>query len=320
MKDLYNCVSIADIKNWLEKADLKAKNAEFLLLAEFERLKNYQNALEWNQLVILCEAIALQDCWGDLEPVDAYCGKGMSGSWETSLMNSRWHKLPGSWHDWSKNGDSFVIYQGSDRKNYGVTKLNSQRNELPVNPFKIGRFISNCQMSVLSFVAEVAGLQASLEAEMQPKLYGSGFYYAKINTNFSSHDWPGHVSVQSQYFHDEADIPADVKKAYVEPHLSFGKLSTRRGRLCWAVDLYFTRAWGELPLAQQKQSLVDDMQIIFVELEKRLAKKKVDYQIKLAIEHANQIVTKWLTTKADASFYKKIEAEVADAVEFNRKM
>jgi hypothetical protein len=308
MNGLYDCNSLDDIKNWLKRDD--ARQAEFLL-AEFRRLQNYQNAVEWNQLVLLCEAITMRG-WGDLEPVEAYCGKGLSGSWETSLMNSSWQKLPGSWRDWSKSGDSFVVYQGADSKNYGVEKLNSQRNELPVNPFKIGRFISNCQMSVLPFVAEVASLQASLQAEMQPILYGSGFYYAKINTHFSAHDWPGHVSVQSQYFHHEVDIPADIDNAYVEPHLQFGKLSTRRKRLCWAVDLYYTRAWGELPLAQQKQSLVNDLQIIFTELETRLTKKKVDYHIKLAIQHANNILNQWLITKSDASFYKEIEADVAE--------
>jgi hypothetical protein len=308
MKDLYNCTSLDDIKSWLKKDD--AKQSEFLL-GEFTRLQNYQNAVEWNQLVLVCEAITMSG-WGDLEPVEAYCGKGMSGSWETSLMNAEWKKLPGSWRDWSKSGNSFVVYQGADNKNYGVEKLNSQRNELPVNPFKIGRFISNCQMSVMPFVAEVASLQASLETEMQPQLYGSGFYYAKINTNFSAHDWPGHVSVQSQYFHHEADIPADVDKAYVEPHLKFGKLSTRRNRLCWAVDLYYTRAWGELTLAQQKQSLVDDLLIIFAELDARLTKKKVNYNIKLAIEHACIIINQWLNKNCDVSFYKKIEEEVAE--------
>lgn len=52
------------------------------LLAEFNRLKDYKNAVEWSQLVTICEAITLQDYWQkfDLEPIEAYCGKSISGS------------------------------------------------------------------------------------------------------------------------------------------------------------------------------------------------------------------------------------------------
>ena len=243
---LYQCAELADIKKWLSDADLSTKIDD--LLAEFNRLKDYKNAVEWNHLETMCEAITMLDTWEkfNLEPLEAFCQKGLSGSWETVLYNANWNKHAGSWRDWSKSGDSFVIYKGADCNNYGVTKLNSQRNMLPTNPFKIGRFLGNCQQSVKSFVAEVRQLNTNFEAHMQPKHYGDGFYYAKINTNFSRHDWPGHPSVQSQYFHAQSDMPADCKNGYVEPHMSFGKLSTRRNRLCWAVDLYYTRAWGEL--------------------------------------------------------------------------
>ncbi len=321
MIDLYRCESLNDIKNWLKSDD--TTQSEWLK-NELNRLQNYQNAVEWNKLVLLCEAITIRG-WSNvlfdkMTPVEAYCGKGLSGSFETSLMTADWKKQAGSWHDWSKKGDTFVVYKGADSQDYGIAKLNTQRNNLPTNPFKIGRFITNCQLSVTPFVAEVSSLNAILEAQLQPHLYGDGFYYAKINTHFSSHDWPGHASVLSQYFHDANDIPAGLNNAWVEPHLKFGKLSTRRNRLCWAVDIFYTKQWGELPLQTQKQSLVDDLQVTFAEFEARLVKKKVDYNTQLAVQHANTILQKWLMTKADDVFYKKIQAEVDEAIELNHKV
>lgn len=320
MNDLTNCVSLDDVKNWLAKQTDNGAS----LLAEFERLKSYQNAVEWNQLVLACEAITMRG-W-DLppfnthEPVQAFCGKGVSGSWETALFNSQWQVSYSSRFDWSKNGDSFKIYLGADTQHYGVTKLNSQRNLLPTNPFRIGRFIANCQQSVKAFVAEVASLHDSFETQMQPKHYGEGFYYVNINTNFSAHDWPGHYSVQSQYFHAQSDVPNDSENAYVVPHMEFGKLSTKRDCLCWRAELHYTKAWGELPLGQQKQSLADDLSLIFAELETRLTKKKVDYQIKLAIEHANSIIKQWLSSTAEQKYYQKIENEFVQAKADHEKL
>jgi hypothetical protein len=241
--DLYQCgeLDLADIKKWLET--MKKPDAWFL--DEFNRLKDYKNAVEWNQLVTLCEAITLLDVWDklDLEPQEAYCGKGISGSWETSLMNANWQKLPGSWRDWSKNGDSFKIYQGQDTQNYGVLKLNSQRNIPPTNPFKMGQFIANSQQSVKPFVKEMQQLRAMLEAEMRPAEYGIAFYYTEIRCSFSNHD-DEYETVRTEYFHHESDIPPNCESAYVsvKPHIEFGKLSTRRDRLCWRVEMTFTRA------------------------------------------------------------------------------
>lgn len=313
MNDLYNCNSLDDIKNWLKNADAASTNDG--LIAEFNRLKDYKNAVEWNQLVTICEAFTLQNIWHklELEPQEAFCGKGLSGGLETALYNAKSQMLADSWRDWSKNGDSFSIYQGEDTQNYGVLKLNSQRNVLPTNPFKIGRFMGNCQQSVAAFVAEVDYLNDCFELQMQPKLYGDGFYYVKINTNYSHHDWPGHSSVQAEYVHDEKNAPTNGDKYYVVPEIEFGRFSTSRNRLGWKVDRYYSRAWGNMALSAQKQSLADDLSIIFAELEAKLTKKKVDYNIKLAISHANTIIKQWLNTKADIIYYQWIEKEFIDA-------
>lgn len=98
MQELYKIADLNEIKQWLESQD---ESIQSQLLAEFNKLKDYKNAVEWNQLVTVCEAISILDIWHklDLAPQEAYCGKGMSGSWETALYNALWHKLPGSWRD-----------------------------------------------------------------------------------------------------------------------------------------------------------------------------------------------------------------------------
>jgi hypothetical protein len=297
MNDLYDCNSLDDIKNWLKVADLPAKNGEFLLFAEFERLKNYQNALEWNQLVLVCEAINILG-WHRFvgqEPVEADCYKGMSGSWETVLRDAQWEKQAGSWRDWSKLGDSFMIYKGTDSKNYGVQKLNSQRIALPTNPFKMGQYSANCQKSVEPLVAEMKNLRAMLDAEMRPAEYGDDFYVTRIFCSFSNHD-DVYETVRTEYFHAKSDIPANCQSAYVsvKPHIEFGKLSSKRDKLCWKVEMYFSRAWGEVPLTKQKQAFKTDLEIIFAEFEARIAKKKLRYKAKQATTDAMQIINKWL--------------------------
>lgn len=293
MNDLFKCNSLDDIKRWLEKADDNA------LLAEFKKLKNYQNAAEWNQLVLACEAITMRGWdtppFNTHEPVEADCYKGMSGSWETVLRNASSDKLAGSWQDWSKNGDSFKIYKGADTQNYGVTKLNSQRIPLPTNPFKIRRYIANCQQSALPFVAQIEQLNAMLDANMQPKQYGDDFYCTYIYCSFSNHD-DVHETVRTEYFHHESDIYPDCQSDYIRvvPHIEFGKLSVARDRLRWRVEIKFTRAWGEMPLTQQKQAFTADLQAIFTEFEARITKKKLNYKAKLATVDAMQIVLNWL--------------------------
>lgn len=290
MQNFYQCESIESIENWLKD---NANQADWLA-SEFNRLKNYQNAVEWNQLVLVCEALTLHR-WGDLEPVEAYCGKSISGSWDTALFNAQWQVRHSSRRDWSKKDDSFVIYKGEDNTNYHVEKLNSQRNNLPTNPFKVGQFIANCQLTVAPFAEEIKKLHARLEAQMQPQAYGNDFYYANIYCCFSNHD-DEYITVRSEYLHDEASAATNKQKGryYIEPHIKFGKLSIRRGRLCWTIDIYFTRAWGEMPLTKQKQAFKEDLAIIFAEFESKIAKKKLRYNAKQATMDAMQIINKWV--------------------------
>ena len=312
MNDLFICSSLEDIKHWLTQQTDNGLS----LLAAFERLKNYQNAVEWNQLVMVCEAITI---WGwhtppfnHLVPVEANCGEGLSGSFGTALYESQWTKQAGSWREWRKSGDSFNIYEGADTTNYVVQALNSQRIPLPTNPFKIGQVVTNCQTSVIQFVAEIEKLNEMLNADMQPLQYGNDFYYANIYCYFSNHDEDGHPSVRHEYFHDMADIPKNLNEDYynahkpylydgfsyasVVPHIDYKKLSNKRGQLCWRVEISFTRAWGEMPLAQQKQAFSEDLQVIFAEFEARIAKKKLTYKAKQATTDATAIINKWLAT------------------------
>jgi hypothetical protein len=83
---LYACATLDDVKDWLSCQDAAACRIE--LLAAVKKLLSYQNAPQWNQLVLVCEALALVG-WGKAQPLEAYCGKSLSGSWETGLRNAQ---------------------------------------------------------------------------------------------------------------------------------------------------------------------------------------------------------------------------------------
>ena len=90
------------------------------------------------------------------------------------------------------------------------------------------------------------------------------FYVASIFCSFRNLD-NEHETVRTQYFHAESDVAANCQIAYVsiKPHIEFGKLSTSRDKLCWKVEMYFSRAWNEMPLNKQKQVLKEDLVLIF---------------------------------------------------------
>ncbi len=173
--------------------------------------------------------------------------------------------------------------------------------------------MANFQQAYSGIIAEMSALNDLLEQHMQPKPYGDGFYFLTINTNYSHHDWPSHNSVREEYVHDESKAPTDHKKYYVMSKMEFGRLNTRRNMLSWKVDRNYSRARGNMALGAKKQSLADDLGVIFAELEMKLTKKKVDYNIKLAIEHANAFIKQWLDSTADAKYYQTIESELIEA-------
>ena len=269
------------------------------LLAEYDRLLRYRNIAEWNELVRVCEALAIVG-WGEREAVEALAERWVNGSWYTTLRTREFEKLSGHGNtagnretEWSKQGASFVQRGGEDTRDHGVGRFASQRLPLPKNPLRLGRRVANHQKSAGPFVEALSALRHQLDRELSNDRYGEGFDYVGVACSFSNHD-DVHETVRGEYFHDPKDVPKRFKgRSYVRPRLGFGKLTQKNGLWHWRVDRHFTRAEGDLPLAAQKQLFRADLLAILSTLGQRLAKKKLGYDVERLRGDLEQLLETW---------------------------
>lgn len=270
-----------------------------MLLAEYDRLLRYRNIAEWNELVRVCEALAIVG-WGEREPVEALAERWLNGSWYTTLRTREFTKLSGhgtttdnTEAQWSKQGASFVLRGGDDTRDRGIESFASQRLPLPKNPLRLGRRVANHQRSAGTFVAALGALRHQLDRELSNERYGEGFDYVAVACCFSNHD-DEYETVRGEYFHDAKDIPKDFKgRSYVRPRLKLGKLTQKNGHWHWRVDRHFTRAEGELPLSAQKQLFRADLFAIVSTLGQRLAKKKLGYDVERLRSDLERLLETW---------------------------
>ena len=287
-------------------AALKARIAEeppdrvrAMLLAEYDRLLRYRNIAEWNELVRVCEALAIVG-WGEREAVEALAERWVNGSWYTTLRTREFEKLSGhgttagnTETEWSKQGASFVPRSGEDTRDHGIGRFASQRLPLPKNPLRLAQRVANHQKSAGAFVEALSALRHRLDRELSNDSYGEGFDYVGIACTFSNHD-DEHETVRGEFFHDAKDVPKHFKgRHYVRPRLEFGKLTQKNGRWHWRADRRFTRAEGELPLAAQKQLFREDLFAIVSTLGQRLAKKKLDYDVERLRRDLERLLEPW---------------------------
>lgn len=255
------------------------------LLAEYDRLFRYRNIEEWNALVRVCEALALVG-WGERRPVEALAERWVNGSWYTTLRTREFEKLSGHGNtgddteaEWAKRGNSFVLRGGDDLLDRGIEAFASQRWPLPKNPVRLTRRVANHQKSATAFVESLSALSKRLNRELSADRYGEGFDYVEVACVFSNHD-DEHTTVRGEYFHDAKDVPQGLTtRHYVRPRLSLGKLVQKQDLWHWRVDRHFTRAEGELPLAEQQRLFGEDLLSIAETLKQRLAKKKLRYDV-----------------------------------------
>lgn len=267
-----------------------------LLIAEYHRLFHYTNIIEWNELVRVCEALAITGWGQDMTPVEAIAEKWINGAYYTELRTRTFQQLEGSTQRWSTHKDSYVITEGNDRTNYGIPSLASQRNQLLKNPLRLVRS-GNYQRSVQPFIDRLSSLRRQLDEHMRPELYGDSFSYLGISCYFSHHD-EVEPSLRYEYFHETSDVPEGFEQGYfIRPKYDVGKLANRKGELKLEITRHFTRAEGELPLdEQQKLFQVDLLHMIDV-LEEKLRRKKLNYRVDLLRQDAEQILERWIQSQ-----------------------
>jgi len=276
-----------------------ADRVRVLLLAEYDRLLRYRNIAEWNELVRVCEALAIVG-WGEREPVEALAERWVNGAWYTTLRTREFVKLSGHGNtadntesEWSKQAKSFVLRGGEDTHDHGIVRFASQRLPLPKNPLRLAQRVANHQKSAAAFVEALSSLRRRLDRELAGDRYGEGFDYVGIACTFSNHD-DEHETVRGEFFHDAKDVPKNFKgRYYVRPRLDFGKLTQQNGLWHWRVDRRFTRAEGEQPLPVQKQLFREDLFAIVSTLGQRLAKKKLRYDVERLRGELEQLLESW---------------------------
>ncbi|SFF28774.1 hypothetical protein SAMN04487969_12335 [Paenibacillus algorifonticola] len=269
------------------------------LIAEYRRLFHYANIKQWNELVRVCEALAITGWGASMTPVEAVAEKWINGSYYTELRTRTFEQIKGSCKGWSKQQDSFIIHDGSDNTDYGIAAFASQRNLLPKNPLRLVRS-GNYQLSAKPFIDSLSELRRALDEHMRQELYGDSFSYIGIYCFFSHHD-DAERTLQYEYFHEQDDVPDGFEHGYyIKPKFAVGKLASRKGELKLEVTRHFTRAEGELPLSEQQQLFKADMLVIVDLLEEKLRKKKLSYRVDLLRQDLIDILEKW-TTKGNAT-------------------
>ncbi len=75
-----------------------------------------------------------------------------------------------------------------------------------------------------------------------------------------------------------------------------GRLVKRKGELKLEITRYFTKAFGYLPLNEQKQIIATDLLEMVDVLKMKLEKKKIKYDCDLLKSDIQQILDKWIAT------------------------
>lgn len=290
LNDLYQFETIEQLTARIQQEPSPASLRQ-ALFAEYDRYFHYTNIEQWNKLVRICEALRIVG-WGEREPVEAVAEKWINGSFYSGLRNRTFTTVEGTSKGWSKRGDSFVLDDGHDLANYGISALATQRNPLPKNPLRLVES-GNYQRSAQLFVDSLDELRNQLDYDMRQDMYGDDFGYLGIYCWFSHHD-DDEPSVRYEYFHSEEDVPPNfTSEYYIRPRLQVGKLAKSRGQLKLEITRHFTRQEGELPIEAQKEMFKQDMMEMVGILDEKLKKKKTPYRTDLLKADLEAVLAEW---------------------------
>lgn len=294
MDKIFEIETIEELSTYLKTLDPNKSRKN--LLKEFDRLYDYKNILEWNKLVRVCEALRIIG-WGKREALETFAEKWINGSFYTYIQNQYFEKK--SCERWCKKNKTFILDNKKDTKDYGVTKLESQRNLLPKSPIRWS-LSGNHQKSVEPLYKEFDKLKNLIVKNLRPELYGDDFSYLGLNLYFSYHDATFSLngitltSTRHEYFHSQDEVPKEFKGKYsIKPRFKVGNLSKKTGEWKLVIDRYFTRAFGEKKIDEQKRIITEDFQEFLDILSEKLKKKKVNYGVSLLKNDLKKIMKNW---------------------------
>ena len=291
MNEIYSIENLDELSVYLGKQE--QGKARSWLLGQFDKLYRYANIKEWNDLVRVCEALNIVG-WGDREPLEAKAQCWINGSFYTSLMN-RYFEIEDE-QGWSRLKDSYVLENGSDKTCYTGYKFKSQRNLLPKSPVRWQKS-GNYQKSVQPLYESLDRLKDLVVHGLRSEKYGDSFSYLGISMFFSHHD-DENESVRYEYFHSENEVPEGFDgKYYIRLKYKWGRMVNQNGVYHIKVECYFSRKFGELPLPEQKRTIIGDFLYYVKYVSDKLQKKKIGYDCNLLKSDLEQILMKWENRK-----------------------
>lgn len=276
--------TIDDLASFLDSQSTDLARTE--LLAEFDALVDYEDADQWAAVVRICEALAIVG-WGHREHVDAI-SRYNGDCWETYFITEeaeyrfrfgRWLKRKSGWvlrnpefHaspdlpnrlavDWKQNADKDFPVIDRD-------SLPTQRNYRRQMPIVMGIYggTNATSHAVASLRTE---FRKHLLATMTPSLYGDALekFYFTLHCPALSDDY--------------------------ESQLKVGAFNTKH-RAFYA-DLYFNRAFGDLPVGTQKAFVVEQILAAIDALAQKMKKRKIVYDVDSFRSHVEAAASHWST-------------------------
>ncbi len=322
MKKIFEIDDLTELREYLsDRPDVDELREE--LYSCFLKYSQYENAVEWNRAVRVCEALAIIG-WGTYEPVEAIKGVYFNGDPETYFINR--HATPRFFNAvWSKRKDGVAIDYGLSffhgthdnplsepirlSRQVGESRnvtLCSQRNWIPKNPIRIVRGIANCYKTSESLIESIEKeLIPELDKRMRPELYGAAIDTIILNLSFSFYD---NYHCKTNYIiADEAlklkscDLYSKLREMYSEkeiedngyylrPRFSFGPFRSATGTI--RVNIVFEKEFSLLSVEEQKH-LFGEFIIQAVEHVVKRLERKIDYALRVMNSDFRSIVVSW---------------------------
>ena len=323
VEKIFAIESLTDLQTYLESKPRQQLRNQ--LAKSFLRLCLYENAMQWNKAVRLCEGLAIVG-WGEYEPVQAERGVFWNGNPETTFFN-RYSECRFVNAIWSKRKSGVTMEQGrtsyhespdlpgkkSQGDEYPVREctqeiqLATQRNWIPKNPILITRGISNCYQNSEKLAAEVEQtLMPALDKQMTPEAYGTAINRIVINYHLSYADAGSRanyvildedVRLSSQQLHQRLKTMYSTKEIerngyFLRKRYDFGNFSQVKGSM--KVDIHFPKQFSEQSIKDQKQEYARHLTEAVEGTISRLKAKKLGYDFERMCRDFQIVLRAWL--------------------------
>lgn len=199
-----------------------------------------------------------------------------------------------------------IAWEYKTKEDVQDIKLRSQRNWIPKNPIWIVRTIGNCYENSKAVIESVENeLQARLNKQMRPELYGQAVNRIILTCSYSYYDHDcckcNHIIADEKLKLKQKDLyptlltmftKQEIEKNgyYLQNRFEFGPFRTDTGKIKAVINL--EKEFSELSHSEQKKKLNEYILLALGHITNKL-KKKIKYDFNLMLSDFNVILTEW---------------------------